>query len=277
MMLALEDLAFGYPRRTIGTGISFTVDAGTVVALLGPNGGGKTTLFKTVLGLLRPHGGSVHVDGADTATWSRQRLARAVAFVPQTHLAYFPFRVIDVVVMGRSAHLGTFSAPRPHDLAIALRALERLGVGDLADRIYTEISGGERQLVLIARALAQEARLIVMDEPTASLDFGNQVRVLGVLRQLAMDGLGVLFSTHDPDHAFLCADDAALLHGGRLLRFGPPRAVVTTETLRLLYGIDAMVVDLEEPAATLAVPLGPAGPRGDRSTARNEGSRNRQE
>jgi iron complex transport system ATP-binding protein len=262
MILALEGLAFGYPGRTVGTDVSFAVPAGGVVALLGPNGGGKTTLFKTVLGLLRPHAGTVRIDGADTAAWSRRRLAHAIAFVPQSHLAYFPFRVIDVVVMGRSAHLGTFSAPQPRDFAIARDALERLGIAALAERAYTEVSGGERQLVLLARALAQEARLIIMDEPTASLDFGNQVRVLQTIRQLAAEELGVLFSTHDPDHTFLCADEVALLHGGRLLRFGTPRAIVTAETLRLVYGIDVAVVDLERPAATVAVPLGPAALEG---------------
>jgi iron complex transport system ATP-binding protein len=263
VILALEQLAFGYPGRTVGAEVSFAVGAGAVVALLGPNGGGKTTLFKTILGLLRPHGGTIRIDGADTANWPRRRLAHAIAFVPQSHLAFFPFRVIDVVVMGRSAHLGVFSAPGPRDFAAAHAALERLGIGSLAERAYTEVSGGERQLVLIARALAQQARLIVMDEPTASLDFGNQVRVLHTIRQLATEGLGVLFSTHDPDHAFLAADEAALLYGGRLIRFGPPREVVTAETLRLLYGVDVAVIDLTRPAATVAVPLRPPTSRGD--------------
>jgi iron complex transport system ATP-binding protein len=262
-MLTVERLAFGYPGRTVGREVSFTVESGRVVALLGPNGGGKTTLFKTVLGLLRPHGGRMRIDGEDVAAWPRRRLAQAISFVPQSHLAYFPFQVIDVVVMGRAAHLGAFAAPGRRDLAVAMAALERLGIAALAERAYTRISGGERQLVLLARALAQEARLIVMDEPTASLDFGNQVRALQTIRQLAADGFGVLFSTHAPEHTFLCADEAALLHGGRLVGFGKPRAVVTSKTLRLLYGVDVAVVDLDRPPATVTVPLADTRSRGD--------------
>jgi iron complex transport system ATP-binding protein len=265
MTLGIERLAFGYPGRTVGRDVSFRVESGRVVALLGPNGGGKTTLFKTILGLLRPHGGAVRIDGEDVAAWPRRRLAQAIAFVPQSHLAYFPFQVLDVVVMGRAAHLGAFAAPGARDTEIAMAALQRLGIASLAERAYTRISGGERQLVLLARALAQEARLIVMDEPTASLDFGNQVRALQTIRQLAAGGFGVLFSTHAPEHTFLCADETALLHGGRLVGFGPPRAVVTAETLRLLYGVDVAVVDLDRPPATVAVPL-PATPlRGEKS------------
>ena len=255
MTLGVEELAFGYPGRTVGRDVSFTVGGGRVVALLGPNGGGKTTLFKTILGLLRPLGGRVRIDGEDVASWPRRRLARAIAFVPQSHLAYFPFQVIDVVVMGRAAHLGTFAAPRPRDVATARGCLDRLGILPLAERPYTEISGGERQLVLLARALAQEARLIIMDEPTASLDYGNQVRALQTIRQLASEGFGVLFSTHAPEHTFVCADETALLHDGRLVAVGPPRAVVTPETLRLLYGIDVAVVALDRPAATVTVPF----------------------
>jgi iron complex transport system ATP-binding protein len=262
MRLEIDRLSFGYPGRIVGRGVGFSIEAGEIVCLLGPNGGGKTTLFKTILGLVPPHGGAVRIDGEDISAWPRQRLARAIAFVPQTHAAYFPFRVRDVVVMGRSAHLGIFAAPGRRDREAAEAALERLGIGHLADRPYTEVSGGERQLALLARALVQEARIVIMDEPTASLDFGNQVRALATIAELAADGLGVLFSTHDPDHAFLCADRVALLHDGRLLRFGPPREALTPATLRTVYGVDVAVVEIDQPLATLAVPIAtPVSPR----------------
>lgn len=242
MTLSVEDLAFGYPGKQVGSGASFALGPGEVMCLLGPNGSGKTTLFKTVLGLLRPQGGRILVDGEDVARWPRERLARHLAYVPQAHTAFFPFTVRDIVLMGRATRVGLFATPSARDRAAAEAALDSLGIGGLADRAYTEISGGERQLALVARALAQEPKLLVMDEPTASLDFGNQVRVLERIAALAHSGIAVVLSTHDPDHAFLCADRVALLHGGRLVRLGPPAEAVTPETLKLLYGVDVSIV-----------------------------------
>lgn len=167
--------------------------------------------------------------------------------MPQAHAGYFPFTVRDVVLMGRTAHLSPFAAPSSRDVGIADACLARLGLSPLADHVYTRISGGERQLALIARALAQQAPLVVMDEPTASLDFGNQVRVLDEVRSLAASGIGVMMATHDPDQAFLCADRVALLHDGRLVADAPPREAITPATLRDVYGVDAAVVDVALP------------------------------
>ena len=177
-MLEVSGLAFGYGRRRVGAGLDLTVRAGEVLCLLGPNGGGKTTLFKTLLGLLPPLAGAIRLDGEDVARWSRRRLAARLGYVPQAQGATFPFRVSDVVLMGRASRLGPFASPGPADRAIAARALASLEIAHLAERAYTEISGGERQMVLIARALAGEPRILVMDEPTASLDFGNQGLVI---------------------------------------------------------------------------------------------------
>jgi len=171
-----------------------------------------------------------------------------VSYVPQAHDAFFPYTVLEVVLMGRTAHLGMFAAPTPADRARALDALGRMGIPALAHAVYTRISGGERQLVLIARALAQEARIVVMDEPTANLDFGNRVRVLERVRALAGDGIGVLLSTHDPDHAFLCADRVALLEQGRLLGLGTPDEQMTAEALQRLYGIAVSLAEVRTPA-----------------------------
>ncbi|WP_342152803.1 ABC transporter ATP-binding protein [Methylorubrum sp. SB2] len=257
MMLELRDLAFGYGAKTVGSGISLTLQPGETLCLLGPNGGGKTTLFKTMLGLLPPLGGRVLLDGADLATLPRRDIAKRIAYVPQAHAAFFPFRVREVVVMGRASRLSAFASPGPADHAAAERALTLLGIGHLSDRVYTEISGGERQLALIARALAGEPRLLVMDEPTASLDFGNQARVLGQVRRLSEHGIAVVLSTHDPGHAFLCADRVALLHGGRLAGLGAPAETVTPETLRLLYGVEVAVVPLPQSGRAVCAPVLP--------------------
>ena len=256
-MLELQDLAFGYGTKAVGSGISLTLSPGETLCLLGPNGGGKTTLFKTMLGLLPPLSGRVVLEGHDLAGLPRREVAKRIAYVPQAHAAFFPFRVREVVVMGRASRLSAFASPGPADHAAADHALAMLGIGHLSERVYTEISGGERQLALIARALAGEPRLLVMDEPTASLDFGNQARVLGQVRRLSEHGIAVVLSTHDPGHAFLCADRVALLHGGRLAGLAPPAETVTPETLRLLYGVEVAVVPLPGTGRAVCAPVLP--------------------
>jgi iron complex transport system ATP-binding protein len=169
------------------------------VMALGPNGCGKTTLFRTILGLLPRQGGSVRLDGHDLATLSRRDVAQRIGYVPQAQAGYFPFTVREMVLMGRTAHLSLFATPSPRDDAVAERMLDTLGMLHLADHRYTEISGGERQLALIARALTQEPKLLVMDEPTANLDFGNQLLVLDRIGTLARQGMAIILSTHDPD------------------------------------------------------------------------------
>lgn len=241
MKLEAKSLDFGYRGRRVGSDVSLALEAGEVLCLLGPNGSGKTTLFRTLLGLLPAQGGRVVMDGADLGSRARDEVARLVSYVPQAHSAFFPFTVREVVLMGRTAHLGVFSSPSKKDREIAGDALERMRLTPLADAIYTRISGGERQLALIARALAQEASIVVMDEPTANLDFGNQVRVLERIQGLARAGIGVLLSTHDPDQAFLCANRVAMLHEGRLARYGAPDDVITSDSLKQIYGVDVTV------------------------------------
>ncbi|WP_092996385.1 ABC transporter ATP-binding protein [Rhizobium sp. NFR07] len=241
MMLELRDLSFGYGARTIGSSVSLTLGPGEILALLGPNGAGKTTLFKTMLGLLPPQAGDVLFDGASLATLSRAERAKRIAYVPQAHAALFPFKVRDVVLMGRAAQVAPFSAPGRRDREVAAGALDRLGMSHLGERPYTEISGGERQMTLIARALAQEPKILVMDEPTASLDYGNQMRVLSHVRRLAAEGMAIVLSTHNPDHVFMVADRVALLHEGRLAGLGQPAEVLTPATVKRLYDIDVVM------------------------------------
>ncbi len=241
MRIEARSLGFGYPGKPVGRDVSFSLGAGQVLCLLGPNGSGKTTLFKTLLGLLPAQEGEVLIDGKLLRRLDRVEIATRIAYVPQAHIAHFPYTVLDMVTMGRTAHLGPFARPGTRDHDAALEALETLGIADLADADYTKISGGQRQLALIARALAQASPLIVMDEPTASLDFGNQALVLREIKALAARGYGIVLSTHDPDHAFACASAVALLHGGRLIATGPPRAVLTPARLQAVYGLPVAV------------------------------------
>jgi iron complex transport system ATP-binding protein len=237
-VLEARGLGVGYRGRLVGRDIDFDLAAGEVLCLLGPNGGGKTTLFRTLLGILPPLAGTVRLDGRPLAEWSRQALATRLAYVPQTHAGLLAFTVEEVVLMGRTARLPRFATPSPADRAMARRCLERLGIGQLGDRLYTEISGGERQLALIARALAQEAAVLILDEPTASLDFGNQLRVLREIDALRNQGLSILMSTHQPEHALRVADRVALLKAGRIVAQGG-RDLTTASALADLYDADA--------------------------------------
>lgn len=241
-MLATQDLAFGYGDRKVGENVSLAVAPGEIACLLGPNGSGKSTLFRTILGLLPPLAGTVTIDGQDATKWTPQARARSLAYVPQAAATSFAFTVRELVLMGRAPHLSVFAVPSKADHEKAESALARVGIADLADRVATQLSGGERQLVLIARALVQECRTLIMDEPTASLDLGNRVRVLTQLRRLASDGVSAIIATHEPDHALAIADHAFLLAKGMLVGSGKPAEVITTESLSRLYGVSVDVI-----------------------------------
>jgi iron complex transport system ATP-binding protein len=221
--------------------------AGDALCLLGPNGVGKTTLFKAMLGFIKVQTGQILLNGEDISKWSRRQFAAKVGYIPQEHNPPFPFKVLDVVVMGRTAYMHTFAAPGPRDFAIAEEALHTLDSGYLKDRIYTEISGGERQLVLIARALAQQPEILIMDEPTSNLDFGNQIRVLKHIKKLVQEGnLGVIMTTHTPNHAFIFASKVAILGKNNTFVFGSPEEVITEQNLKAVYGVDVKIIDEEK-------------------------------
>jgi iron complex transport system ATP-binding protein len=241
LQLEAHDLAIGYRGHRVGSDISLSLGPGEVLCLLGPNGAGKTTLFRTLLGLLPPLGGSVRVGGDALAMLRPAEIAQRMAYVPQAHVTEFSFTVLDVVLMGRTARLKPFSSPGASDERLARDKLADLGIADLALNDYTRISGGQRQLALIARALAQEAPILVLDEPTASLDFGNQAMVLARIRDLAMQGYGIVLSTHDPDHALLVATRVAIIADGGLRALGTPEEVVTAEMLSAIYRTDVRV------------------------------------
>lgn len=241
MHLKASDLAFGYPERSVGKNLNLSVETGEVFCLLGPNGCGKTTLFKTLLGLLRPQGGRITLGGDALAGLPRAEIARRIAYVPQAQNTAFPYTASDLVLMGRVAHRGVFAAPTKNDREIAQDALSQLGIAELATREVTTLSGGQRQLVIVARAMAQASPLIVMDEPTASLDFGNQVAVLAEIRKLAAHGTGVILSTHDPDQAFAVGNRVALMQDGVIVAQGTPSEVLTAARLKTVYGVNVTV------------------------------------
>ena len=238
MTLEARALAFGYRNHPVGSGIDLALEPGRVLCLLGPNGSGKTTLMKTLLGLLPPQGGEVRLDGRDLADWKPRERATRLAYVPQAAETFFDFSVAEMVEMGRTAHRGIFSRPVKRDAEVARQALETLGISRLAERPIHRVSGGERQLALIARALSTEAAMLVLDEPTANLDFGNQMRVLGEITRLKERGIAILLCSHDPGHALEVADEVLLIREGRPFARGAPAETITDESLSRLYGIE---------------------------------------
>lgn len=243
-MLSVENVYFGYDRRSILNNVSLSIDHGEIVCLLGPNGSGKTTLLKILMGLFRPHQGKVLLEGRSLADIAPHQLARRIAYVPQIHRQAFAYQVIDVVLMGRLPHKSFFFRYSPEDIKTAESALEELGILDLKNRSYTEISGGERQLTLIARAMAQQADIFVMDEPVSGLDYGNQIRLLRQIERLAGRGYTFIKTTHFPDHALWISNRVVMLNSGSIIADGPTASVVTEPNLYRLYKANIHVVNM---------------------------------
>ena len=244
-MLDARGLAFGFPSRRVGSDVDFTLAAGESLAILGGNGAGKTTLLRTLLGLLPALAGRVEIDGVPIASLCAPARAASIAYVPQQHSPAYAFSVTEAVLMGRASHIGTFARPGRDDYAAVREALEALRIDSLADRPITEISGGERQLLMIARALAQRASIMLLDEPTANLDFGNRVRVLTELDRLRARGMTILFATHEPDQALAHADRALLLADGRPLALDTVDRALTAENIERLYGTPVRLFHLD--------------------------------
>lgn len=254
MSICVERLSFSYKKERVLDNITFTQQRGSLLCLLGPNGVGKSTLFRCILGLLPGYTGEIVIDGRKASALPPRELARHVAFVPQSHASVFDYSVMDMVLMGTSAGFSLFSVPGKKERLIAQQALEQVDISRLGERRFMELSGGERQLVLIARALAQQARILIMDEPTANLDYGNQLRVLSRVKLLTQSGYTVMQSTHNPDQALLFADTVLTLQNGRISAFGPPRDVLNEERLRSLYGVDINLAQLYDGKISVCIP-----------------------
>ena len=242
MRLEIKNLSCGYNDRAVIENFNASLADGDVFCLLGSNGVGKTTTFKTILGFLKPLGGEILADGENVLAMSDKQRAQLISYVPQAHVPPFAFSVFDVVMMSANARLGMFERPSKEDESVALGALETLKMGDFKDKIYTDLSGGERQMVLIARALAQRSKVILLDEPTANLDFGNQMRVLRQIKELAAHRYIVVMTSHQPEQVFYVGAKVAMLGRDKSYIYGAAKDVVTSENLREIYGTDIRVV-----------------------------------
>jgi iron complex transport system ATP-binding protein len=241
IVLETLDLSFAYGDHVALRNISFALEKGTLLGVLGSNGAGKSTLFRCVLGLEKKHSGTILLNGEDIIKKSPTALARNIAYVPQTHYPSFNYSALDMVLMGTASQGREWSVPGDRERRAAEEAMERMGIAELRFRGFRTLSGGEQQLILIARALVQEARLLVMDEPTANLDYGNQLRVLRHIKSLSAQGYSIMLSTHNPDHAFLFADKVLAIHDSRIAAAGPPAEAITAELIERLYGVPVRI------------------------------------
>lgn len=252
MTLTVQNLSYAYGKTApVLRDVSFTAESGDFLSVLGANGAGKSTLFRCLLGGLEGYTGIIALDGRDVRTMTRCQLAAHIAYIPQIHRPAFGYSVLDVALMGLTRYLSPFRSPSKELEAQALSALERMGVAHLSERNFVTLSGGEQQLVLIARALCQQSDILVMDEPTSSLDYGNQLRVLEQVRALSEQGYTVLLSTHDPQHALRFSRRVLALSGGTVAAQGDTRAVLTPELIQRLYGVSAALLDTEHGAVLI--------------------------
>lgn len=242
--LACTDIVFARGGARVLDGASIAFGSGDIVALLGVNGAGKSTLLRILLGLLRPDQGIVTLDGRPLSNYSRRQIAARIAYVPQSHVASFPYTVRQVVEMGRLPHAGLALRLRGDDAAFIDQVLARLRIVHLSNRSYMSLSGGERQRVLLARALAQQAPILIMDEPFTGLDYGHQVRLLALMQALAAEGHAILHTTHLPEHALRGATRAVLLERGRVVADGAPDAVITAAAMNAFYDVDVDQIDV---------------------------------
>lgn len=245
-ILQLDRVCFGYaPDQPVLRGITLTLASGSVTAILGPNGCGKTTLLHSMLGRLRPDGGMILLEGTPLTDFAARARSRRMGLVPQSEHIPFDFTLLDYVLLGRVPYLGALELPGRKDYVAAREALARAGLEALAERSVTQMSGGERQLAMIARALAQRPAVLLLDEPTAHLDLANRRRVCEVLLRLSGEGITILFTTHDPALAAGLADGLVLMREGRVVEAGPLAEVMTSELLSRTYGLPVTVRRLE--------------------------------
>lgn len=253
-LFEVKNISFSYENVEIFSDISFSIDKGDVLCILGPNGTGKTTLIKCLNGLYEIDSGEILINGENIKKFSFKEISTHIGYIPQSHVLSFPFKVIDVVVMGRAPYLNLTDSPKKEDMQIALDSLKILGIQHLKDKEYTNLSGGERQLVFLARVLCQKPDILILDEPTSHLDFGNQIKLLEIVDNLAKSGLSIIMSSHFPDHAFLSSNKVAILKDKKFIDFGSPEDVVTEDNLKEAYSIDVKLIELDD-ERKVCVPL----------------------
>lgn len=242
MKIEFKNTTTGYAKMPMIRDLNLVLNSGESTCVLGANGIGKTTLFKTLLGLLDIVSGDILIDGKSITNMSNKEVASALSYVPQAKNYTYQYTVLDIVLMGRAMYVERFSEPSAKDREIAEKALYQLDLYDYKDRMYSKLSGGEQQVVLVARALAQEANFIVMDEPASNLDFGNQKKLIDVIRMLKQAGKGVLMASHSPDHALACCSNVILISQKRQILYGPTMKMLTKENLEEVYGVGVNII-----------------------------------
>lgn len=243
-MIILNNICCGYGSKEVLKNISFSIAEAKFTCLLGKNGVGKTTLFKTILGLLPAIRGEILYDGMHSTSFSAKDFAKYISYVPQAHGTPFPFTVLDVVLMGQYAHSKSiFEKPKSKNVEIAMQSIQTLGIEKLTHKNFSKISGGEKQMVLIARAMAQQPKFIAMDEPTSNLDMGNQVRVMQVTKLLIQNGYGVIMNTHSPQQAMQYADEVVLLNNCTISHKGKPEEILHAHTVTNLYNTPMEIIE----------------------------------
>lgn len=241
--IIIKDLSFGYFDTEIFRNFSLEIDEGETLTILGPNGSGKTTLLKLIQKIILPKSGDIIISGKNINYLSNKALSKSTSFVPQIHKQTFPYKVIDFVLMGRNPYISDYSTPKEEDIEIANKVLEEMGLYYLKDRPYTDISGGELRLVLIARGIVQNTEILLLDEPTAYLDFKNQLIVLETIKELKKKKkLTVIMTLHNPNEAYKYSDKILLIKKGEVASYGKPIDVINCENLKRVYSIDVEIV-----------------------------------
>jgi iron complex transport system ATP-binding protein len=254
LSVEVSNLSFSYGDRLIIDKINFYVEDGQLISVLGPNGVGKSTLFRCILGLLRDYTGKIFLTGKDIKKLSTGEMAKLIAYIPQSHYPSFNYSVFDMVLMGTAVQISSLSSPGKKQIELVNRALDKMGIYHLKERGYMQISGGERQLVLLARALVQEAKILVLDEPTSNLDFGNQIKVMLQIKNLAKEGYTIIQSTHNPDQTFLFSDKIIAMKGGRIIKYGKPDDIISNDLIQSLYDVDVEIQSLYDDKIRVCIP-----------------------
>ncbi len=243
MILQVKNLSFKYSNsRTIFNNVNFSLDKGEVLSILGTNGAGKSTLLNCIANIYKPTSGDILLNGNSSKSMTMRDISKVIGYVPQVHTPTYAYTVREFTVMGRTPYIGAFSKPSKEDYQIADESLKKMGIFHLKDKAYTEISGGERQQVTIARALTQQPQIILLDEPTAHLDYGNQYRVVKMIKELANNGFSVIMTTHNPEHAIILNGKVAILDRNGVLNIGNSSEKLTGNTLSKLYDLNIKTV-----------------------------------